>query len=58
MEKIVQKQNMQIARLFALRDPLVDVIYVAPFELPSEIINYYSKVYFSLTNHSISRFLS
>ena len=44
MEKYIQKQNMQIARLFAIKDPLVDVIYVAPFDLPNEIISYYSKV--------------
>lgn len=44
MEKIVQKQNIQISRLFALKDPLVDVIYVAPFDLPYEITNYYTKV--------------
>ena len=44
MEKYIQKQNMQIARLFAIKDPLIDVIYVAPFDLPNEIISYYSKV--------------
>jgi len=41
----MQRQNSQIARLFALKDPLVDVIYVAPFDLPAELLSYYSKVF-------------
>ena len=44
MDKYNQKQNLQITRLFALRDPLVEVIYVAPFDLPPEVMGYYSKV--------------
>ena len=44
MEKFLQRQNNQIARIFNLRDPLVEIIYVCPFDLPAEIINYYHKV--------------
>ena len=35
---------MQITRLFALKNPLIDIIYVCPFELTSEILGYYTKV--------------
>lgn len=35
---------MQISRLFNLKDPLVDIIYIAPYDLPSEVISYYNKV--------------
>ena len=37
-------QNSQLARLCALGDPLVDVVYVAPFELPEDVMNYYLKL--------------
>jgi len=45
LDKFIQRQNAQIARLFALKDPLVDIIYIAPFDLPPEVISYYSKVF-------------
>lgn len=35
---------MQITRIFNLKDPLVDVIYISPFDLSNEIINYYYKI--------------
>lgn len=44
MEKFLQRQNTQITRIFNIKDPLVEIIYVSPFDLPSEIINYYHKV--------------
>lgn len=44
MEKFLQRQNTQISRIFNLRDPMVEIIYVCPFDLPAEIINYYHKV--------------
>jgi hypothetical protein len=31
MEKFLQRENAQISRIFAVKDPLVEVIYVAPF---------------------------
>ncbi len=31
MEKFLQRENAQIARIFAVKDPNVDVIYVSPF---------------------------
>jgi len=45
MEKFLQRQNAQISRLFALKDPLVDIIFIAPFDLPPEVLSYYSKVF-------------
>jgi len=44
MENYLQRANSQIARIFACKDPLVEVIYITPIELDDEIINYYSKV--------------
>ena len=35
---------MQITRIFFAKDPNVDIIYVSPFELSTEIMNYYVKV--------------
>jgi hypothetical protein len=39
------RQNMQIAaRLCALADPLVDVLYVSPYELTDDVRGYYEKL--------------
>jgi hypothetical protein len=35
---------MQISRLFSVKDPNVDVIYVCPYPLTKEIYNYYLKI--------------
>ena len=44
MEKFLQRENAQIARLFAVRDPNVDVIYVSPFTLTNDVTGYYMKI--------------
>jgi len=44
MEKFLQRENAQIARLFAVKDPLVDVIYVSPFTLTNDVTGYYMKI--------------
>lgn len=44
LEKYKQRENAQIARIFRLKDPNVDVIYVAPFMLTSEVTKYYMKI--------------
>ena len=31
MEKFLQRENAQITRIFSMKDPNVDVIYVSPF---------------------------
>ena len=38
------RQNAQLARLCACADPLVDVLYVSPFELPPDVIGYWLKL--------------
>jgi hypothetical protein len=39
------RQNMQIAaRLCALADPMVDVLYVSPYELTDDVRGYYEKL--------------
>lgn len=44
IEKYKQKENAQISRLFSIKDPNVNIIYVCPFPLTSEIYNYYLKI--------------
>jgi len=44
IEKYKQKENAQIARLFGVKDPNVNIIYICPFPLTSEIYNYYLKI--------------
>jgi hypothetical protein len=38
------KENLQLARLCAVQDPLVEVIYVSPFALTDAVTAYYSKM--------------
>jgi hypothetical protein len=38
------KENLQMARLTAVADPLVEVVYVCPFVLPSTLVAYYQKM--------------
>ena len=44
MEKFLQRENAQIARLFAVKDPNVDVVYVSPFSLTNDVTGYYMKI--------------
>lgn len=44
LEKYKQRENAQISRIFRLKDPNVDVIYVSPFMLTSEVTKYYMKI--------------
>ena len=44
MEKFKQRENAQISRIFSVKDPKVDVIYVAPFTLTNEVYEYYKKI--------------
>ena len=44
MEKFKQKENAQIARIFSVKDPNVDVIYISPFTLTNDVYKYYLKI--------------
>jgi len=44
IEKYKQKENAQLARLFKVKDPNIDIVYVCPFPLTNEIYNYYLKI--------------
>ena len=44
MEKFKHRENAQIARIFSVKDPKIDVIYISPFALTSEIYDYYRKI--------------
>ena len=44
IDKLKQKENMQIMRIFSVKDPNVDVIYVSPYTLTSEVYKYYMKI--------------
>ena len=37
IEKLKQKENAQIMRIFSVKDPNVDVIYIAPFTMALEV---------------------
>ena len=44
MEKFLQRENAQLSRIFAMKDPNVDVIYVSPFQMTSDVLGYYLKI--------------
>ena len=44
MEKFVQRENMQISRLFLLRDPNVNIIYISPYTFTNDVLGYYMKI--------------
>lgn len=44
-EKYIQKINLQITRIFCIKDPLVTCVYILPFDIPDDILNYYYKVF-------------
>ena len=44
MENFKQRENLQMSRIFALKDPNLEIIYVAPMPLSREIISYYYKI--------------
>lgn len=43
-EELVQKMNVEITRIFNVREPNLNIIYVCPFPLSADITNYYYKV--------------
>ena len=38
------QQNSQLARIFRLADPLVELIIVSPFEMQLDLLAYYVKM--------------
>ena len=44
MEKFLQRENAQISRIFQIKDPLVDILYVSPFQMTNDVIGYYMKI--------------
>lgn len=44
MEKFLQRENIQISRIFRVSDPNLTLIYVTPYEIEEELYNYYMKV--------------
>lgn len=44
MEKFMQRENLQISRLFLLRDPNVNIIYISPFTFTNDVLGYYMKI--------------
>jgi len=44
MEKFLQRENAQLSRIFSLRDPNVDIIYISPFQMTTDVIGYYMKI--------------
>ena len=50
MEKFAQRENNQISRIFALKDPNLEIVYVSPFPLTNDVLGYYLKVRRELMN--------
>ncbi|DAZ95854.1 TPA: hypothetical protein N0F65_009128 [Lagenidium giganteum] len=44
MDNFVVRQNLQLSRLCGIMDPLVDIVYVAPFELSNDVTSYVMKM--------------
>lgn len=44
VERLKQKENSQIMRIFSVKDPNVDVIYICPYKLTNEVQKYYLKI--------------
>lgn len=44
VDKLKQKENSQIMRIFSVKDPNVDVIYICPFTVTNEVYKYYLKI--------------
>ena len=44
MEKFMQRENLQISRLFLLRDPNVNIIFISPFTFTNDVLGYYMKI--------------
>jgi len=44
ISKLKQKENSQIMRIFSVKDPKVDVIYICPFTMTAEVYKYYMKI--------------
>ena len=44
-EKFKEVQNLQISRIFAIKDPNVTIIYITPYPIEEDIINYYYKIF-------------
>lgn len=44
MEKFLLRENSQLSRIFAIKDLNVEVIYVTPFQITSDVLGYYLKI--------------
>lgn len=44
VENFTIRENLQLARVCAIADPLVDVVYVSPFPLTEDVKGYYMKL--------------
>jgi len=44
IEKFTEKENIQFSRIMALADPNVEIIYISPYNIEDEILNYYFSI--------------
>jgi IQ domain-containing protein H len=44
IEKFKQKENSQLNRLFNMKDPKVEIIYVCPFPLSADVFKFYMNI--------------
>ena len=43
-DKFSMKETLQLSRLIRLKDPKLEIIYIIPYELPKDVINYYFSI--------------
>lgn len=44
IDKFKQQQNNQLSRIMSLKDPNVEIIYIAPFEIDKDALSYYFSI--------------
>ena len=44
MEKFLQRENAQLSRIFAAKDPNIEVIYISPYQMTPDVLGYYMKI--------------
>ncbi len=48
IDKFTEKENMQLSRLASLVDPNIEIIYISPYHIEDEILNYYISIFRTL----------
>lgn len=44
ISKYTERQNNQMSRLIRLRDPNIEIIYISPYVIPEDVVNFYFSI--------------